>query len=64
MNGFEVCEQLQLEKELKHIPRVALSASAMQSDIDQAFLVGFSEYVTKPIHISTFLNVLKRLTKA
>ncbi|MFE7081264.1 PAS domain S-box protein [Priestia megaterium] len=64
MNGFEVCTQLQLEKELKHIPRVALSASAMQSDIDQAFLVGFSEYVTKPIHISTFLNVLKRLTKA
>ena len=37
MNGFEVCTQLQLEKELKHIPRVALSASAMQSDIDQAF---------------------------
>ena len=64
MNGFEVCTQLQLEKELKHIPRVALSASAMQSDIDQAFLVGFSEYVTKPIHIATFLNVLKRLTKA
>ncbi|MFY2249195.1 PAS domain S-box protein [Priestia megaterium] len=64
MNGFEVCTQLQLEKELKHIPRVALSASAMQSDIDQAFLVGFSEYVTKPIHIATFLNVLKSLTKA
>ncbi|MEW4280408.1 PAS domain S-box protein [Priestia megaterium] len=64
MNGFEVCTQLQLEKELKNIPRVALSASAMQSDIDQAFLVGFSEYVTKPIHIATFLNVLKRLTKA
>ena len=37
MNGFEVCTQLQLEKELKNIPRVALSASAMQSDIDQAF---------------------------
>ncbi|MBL4664841.1 MAG: PAS domain S-box protein [Nitrospinaceae bacterium] len=56
MNGFEALKRLQNMEETHNIPVIALSANAMQKDIDRAKEAGFKDYITKPIDISKLKN--------
>jgi len=60
MDGFQVLEKLQHDQSCKNIPVIAVSANAMQTDIQKAKDAGFYEYITKPINVSVFLEVVKR----
>jgi len=61
MNGFEALEKLRAREETKAIPVIALSANAMQRDIEKGRQAGFNDYITKPIHIPTLTKILDDL---
>lgn len=54
MSGFEVLAQLRRDPATAGIPVVALSANAMQQDIERGLAAGFARYLTKPIDIDRF----------
>ncbi len=61
MDGYQVLSILRSDNYLKKIPVIAISANATQHDIDRGLAAGFDEYITKPIDIVRFREVLYRL---
>lgn len=49
MDGFEILERLRAEETTKDTPVLALSAYAMDHDIERGLNAGFLHYLTKPI---------------
>jgi len=64
INGYEVLRRLREQPSTTGIRCIALSANAMPEDIARATAAGFSDYWTKPIHLSNFLAALDRLFPA
>ncbi|MBT5469642.1 MAG: PAS domain S-box protein, partial [Nitrospina sp.] len=60
IDGFEAFKRLQNMEETHDIPVIAISANAMQKDIDRALAFGFRNYLTKPINISQFKSTVKK----
>ncbi len=58
MDGLTAFKKLKEEAETKDIPVIAVSADAMSGDLKRAMDMGFKAYITKPIHIPTFLNTI------
>ena len=58
MNGFDVLKELRKNDDTKDIPVIAVSANAMSEDIDKALEAGFDDYVTKPIDIARFQELI------
>ncbi len=59
LDGFETLKRLQNLEETHDIPVVAISANAMEKDINKALESGFKTYLTKPINISKFKTVIE-----
>jgi len=59
INGFEALEILRSDSATAHIPVVAISASAMQRDIEKGLRAGFFRYITKPIKVGEFMDALE-----
>ena len=51
MNGYEVCEQLKADEQLKGVPVIFISALTEQLDKVKAFAVGGVDYLTKPFQM-------------
>ncbi len=64
MDGYEVLSRLLQGELTADIPVVALSANAMQSDVQRGMQAGFKAYLSKPIDVSNFLEVLDDVLKA
>ncbi len=58
ISGFEALKILRADPATAHIPIVALSANAMPRDIENGLAAGFFQYLTKPIKVNEFLNIL------
>ena len=58
LSGIEAMKLLREDPLTVHIPVVALSANAMQSDIEKGLQAGFFWYLTKPIKVTEFMDVL------
>lgn len=58
LNGYEVKERLGNMDETKAIPIVAISANALHDDIEKAKNFGFEEYLTKPVDVNEFYQVV------
>ncbi len=61
IDGFEVLRRLRADERTRDIPVVAVSANAMQSDLDDARRAGFADYVTKPLDLRRLLAVVDGL---
>ena len=61
MNGKIVFKKLKDNPLTSSIPVIALSADAMQSDIQEALNLGFGNYITKPIQITPFLEKIDEI---
>jgi len=61
LNGFEVLQKLRSHRELINTPVVAVSANAMQHDVDKSLASDFFDYVTKPIDVSLLLNIINKI---
>ena len=55
IDGYEVLKRLQAHEASQSIPVIAISASAMNSDIQRGLAAGFKEYLAKPIDIENML---------
>lgn len=60
MNGLEVLARLKADPATRDIPVLALSAAAMEKDVERGKGAGFEEYLTKPIDIKLLLETLGR----
>jgi sigma-B regulation protein RsbU (phosphoserine phosphatase) len=51
MNGYEVCEHLKVDEQLKGVPVIFISALTDQLDKVKAFAIGGVDYLTKPFQM-------------
>ena len=61
MDGLTAFKQLQLIKEVKNIPVIALTANALEDEAQNALNLGFKNYLTKPLNIEGFLKTVDKL---
>jgi PAS domain S-box-containing protein len=61
IDGYEVCRRLRARAGTATTPIIALSANAMQVDIERGRHAGFDAYLTKPLDVQAFLAQLDRL---
>ncbi len=64
MNGHEILHRLKQHKVTIDIPVVALSADAMEQEIKKALQNGFKRYLTKPINIQQFNDMINHYLTA
>ena len=60
-DGREVLQELKQDKDLCHIPVVLLTTSDDEADIYRAYNLGTNCYVTKPVGLAQFSQVLRYL---
>ena len=58
LSGIEAMKILRADPSTAHIPIIALSANALPRDIEKALDAGFFDYLTKPIKVNEFMDVL------
>lgn len=54
MDGYEVLRELKKRPGIEDVPIIAVSASAMPSDIKRGMDAGFSDYISKPFDVRHF----------
>jgi CheY-like chemotaxis protein len=64
ISGIRALKLLRADPTTAHIPVVALSANAMPRDIAKGLEAGFFRYLTKPIKLNEFMDVLDLALKA
>src|ERR1700726_1220277 len=60
-DGREVLEEIKESPTLKSIPVVILTTSASEADILRSYLLHANCYITKPVDLNGFLNVVKSI---
>ncbi|HEV2694745.1 MAG TPA: PAS domain S-box protein [Verrucomicrobiae bacterium] len=63
INGFKALEILRADPATANIPVIALSANAMARDIEKGLAAGFFWYLTKPIKVKEFMDMLNSALK-
>jgi CheY-like chemotaxis protein len=58
LSGIEALKILREDPATAHIPVIALTASAMERDIEKGLRAGFFLYLTKPIRVNAFMDAL------
>jgi PAS domain S-box-containing protein len=61
MNGLQLIRRLRADARMAGQRCIALSADAMQAQIDAALAAGYDDYWTKPINVARILEGLARL---
>ncbi len=60
-NGSEVLTEIKSDDHLKHIPVIILTASQAEEDIARAYSHYANCYLTKPIDLNQFINVVQQI---
>ena len=60
MDGYQVARMLKAQKQLAHIPVVALTARAMKGDREKALAAGCNDYLTEPFESKDILGMLEK----
>jgi len=60
MSGLEIAKQLKLDDKTASLPVIALSANAMDDDIQRGNEAGVDDYLVKPIDFEAFDAMLER----
>jgi CheY-like chemotaxis protein len=61
MDGWMAAEKLKSDDSTKYIPLYALSAYTLPNDRKRALDAGCDGYLTKPIHMQSFLDAIKEV---
>jgi len=64
MDGWEMLDILKKQKAYHHVPIIALTAHAMQSDKERALDAGFTGYITKPYDAQTFIPKIEGIIQS
>ncbi len=60
VSGLDVTRWLKSDKDLKHIPVVAVTAFAMKGDEQKIREGGCEDYISKPISVTHFMDVIRK----
>lgn len=60
MDGRQALRAMRADDSLKTIPVIALSAHAFDRDIKDAMALGFNDYLTKPLNLTKFQELIRR----
>jgi two-component system cell cycle response regulator DivK len=60
-NGYEVLGELRKDPRHAEVPIIAITASAMQGDREQALAAGFTGYMAKPVALIHLREEVQRL---
>jgi two-component system response regulator len=61
-SGIEVLEEIKNQEKLKKIPVVVLTTSKAEEDIIRSYDLHANCYITKPVDLDKFINIVKSLT--
>ncbi|MFA7344502.1 MAG: response regulator [Terrimicrobiaceae bacterium] len=59
LDGIQVLQRLRQDETLRHIPVIAVTASAMKGDREEILAHGFDGYLSKPVDHSVLLGLLR-----
>ena len=59
LSGIEICIELRKIEKFKNTPIIAVTSFAMKGDKDRILSAGFSEYISKPIRVNDFRELVK-----
>jgi two-component system cell cycle response regulator DivK len=60
MNGIEICSELRKIDQFKDVPIVAVTSFAMKGDKERILEAGFNQYISKPIKVQEFRELVKK----
>src|SRR5215813_5774237 len=60
VSGLQVTQWIKEDKELRHIPVIAITAFAMKGDEEKMRDGGCEAYIAKPISVTNFLRTVER----
>ena len=60
MSGIDICKELRKLDRFKKTPILAVSSFAMKGDKERILKAGFNEYLSKPIMINEFREIIIR----
>lgn len=63
-SGYWLLQQIRADGAFRHLPVVALSAMAMEEEVEKGKLSGFSAYLTKPFDFQVLVKTLNLLSPA
>ena len=63
ISGLDVTKLLKDDDDLKHIPVIAVTAFAMKGDEQKIRESGCEEYISKPISVTSFMEVVTKYLK-
>lgn len=59
--GREVLEEIKKDQDFKRIPVIVLTTSDAENDILETYNYGANSYITKPVEMADFVNVIASL---
>jgi len=59
MDGFKALNALQAQRNGRHVPVIAVTASALPAEVQRGLDAGFAAYLTKPIRIDVTLSAIR-----
>ena len=62
INGWQIAKLLKADPDTRTIPVVALTGHTLPGDREKALDAGCDEYISKPLDIPEFLDVVRRFT--
>ena len=60
-NGREVLQEIKEDEELRRIPVIVMTTSKAEQDIHRVYNLNANCYVTKPVDLDEFLNVVRSI---
>ena|SRR5579884_2523737 len=60
-NGREVLKEIKTDPDLRRIPVMILSTSKADSDLNRAYDLHANCYITKPVDLDDFMNVMRSI---
>lgn len=63
MSGIDICTELRRIENFKEIPIIAVTSFAMKGDKERILSAGFNEYISKPIKVNEFREMVKSYLK-
>lgn len=60
-NGREVLLEIKADDDLKRIPVIVMTTSKAEQDIHRAYNLNANCYITKPVELDEFLNVVRSI---
>jgi two-component system, cell cycle response regulator DivK len=60
VSGLDVTRRLKADENIRDIPIIAVTAFAMKDDEEKILAAGCEAYISKPISIAPFLNIVRR----